>query len=186
MPSDMSGTLISSGIGSLWRLMVTCLLSCATISQRFSFVIFGMPSNPFSDKDFAKSRQMARVRSKNTEPEIAVRQALHARGYRFRLHRKDLPGRPDIVLPRHRLVIFVHGCFWHGCIRCDRGLRQAKTNASFWSAKLAANKERDLRNIAELTTIGWKVAIVWECDARDAQRLAECLDGCLLPVRICY
>jgi DNA mismatch endonuclease (patch repair protein) len=133
----------------------------------------------------SKSHQMGRVRSKDTAPEMAVRRALHARGFRFRLHRKDLPGKPDIVLPRHRLVILVHGCYWHGCSRCDRGLRRPKRNVVFWSAKLAVNKERDMRNIAALETLGWTVAIAWECDTRDPGRLQVTLDACLQSVRFC-
>lgn len=147
-------------------------------------MVSGMSSAPSLNNDAAKSRQMARVRSKNTAPEMAVRRALHARGHRFRLHRTDLPGKPDIVLPGHCLVVLVHGCFWHSCQRCDRGLRQPKKNASFWSAKLTANKERDMRNITALEAMGWKVAIVWECDARDPRRLAAILDVCVPDVRI--
>ena len=144
-----------------------------------------MPPDTPPDNNDAKSRQMARVRTRNTAPELAVRRALHARGFRFRLHRKDLPGTPDITLPRHRLAVLVHGCFWHGCTRCDRGLRQAKRNAIFWGAKIAANRERDMRTAAALETLGWRVAIVWECDARDQSRLAGVLDACLPAVRVC-
>ena len=128
---------------------------------------------------------MAQVRSKDTAPEMAVRRALHARGYRFRLHRKDLPGRPDIVLPRYRLAIFVHGCFWHGCPRCDRGLRRPKRNASFWGAKLEGNRERDARNVAALEALGWTVVVAWECDVRGLDQLNNTLDVCLQSVRIC-
>ena len=137
------------------------------------------------DRDASKSREMARVRSKNTEPEIAVRRALHARGYRFRLHRKDLPGKPDIVLPKHGLAILVHGCFWHGCSRCDRGRRLPKSNAPFWTAKLTANKERDRRTIAALEASGWTVAIFWECEIRAPRGLDVLLDACLASVRLC-
>jgi DNA mismatch endonuclease (patch repair protein) len=138
-----------------------------------------------TDRDASKSRQMARVRSKNTEPEILVRRALHARGFRFRLHRRDLPGKPDVVLPKHRLAILVHGCFWHGCPACDRGLRQPKTNVAFWTAKLAANKDRDIRIVAALEASGWRVAVLWECDIRTPGRLDVVLDGVLPSVRIC-
>jgi DNA mismatch endonuclease (patch repair protein) len=129
-----------------------------------------------TDRDEAKSRQMARVRSKNTEPEVTVRRALHARGFRFRLHRRDLPGKPDIVLPRHGLAILVHGCFWHGCPRCDRGRRAPKTNVPFWTAKLTANRERDVRTAAALEAAGWRVAVLWECDIRTPGRLEDVLD----------
>nr|WP_294516824.1 very short patch repair endonuclease [uncultured Rhodopila sp.] len=142
------------------------------------------PSLP-TEPDRTKSLQMARVRSKNTEPEIVVRRALHARGYRFRLHRKDLPGKPDIVLPKHGLAILVHGCFWHGCPRCDRGRRLPKTNVAFWSAKLTANRERDIRSTAALEAAGWRVAVLWECDIRTPGSLDGLLDACLSPPRLC-
>ena len=96
---------------------------------------------------------MGRIRGKDTKPELRVRKALHAAGYRFRLHRKDLPGRPDITLPRHRTVIFVHGCFWHGHEGCKAN-RIPKTNPEFWSAKIDRNRERDARNRAELEAMG--------------------------------
>ena len=98
---------------------------------------------------------MARVRSKDTAPELAVRRALHARGFRYRLHRRDLPGSPDVILPRHRLALFVHGCFWHGCLACDRGLRRPKSNIQFWETKLAENRARDARNVSALEGPGW-------------------------------
>ena len=132
-----------------------------------------------SGRNLAKSLQMARVRTKDTAPEIAVRRALHARGFRFRLHRADLPGKPDIVLPRHRLVLFVHGCFWHGCPNCDRGLRKPRSNVAFWTSKIAATAERDARHVAALDAAGWRVAVIWECDVRDRRRLADRLDACL-------
>ena len=128
-------------------------------------------------------RRMARVRSKDTAPEMAVRRGLHARGLRFRLHRADLPGKPDLVLPRFRVAVFVHGCFWHSCTRCDRGRRRPKTNQAFWEAKLAANRARDARNKAEVESLGWKVAVVWECDVRSPERLNSVLDGLLRSVR---
>ena len=128
----------------------------------------------------ARSRLMARVRSSHTAPEMAVRRALHARGFRYRLHRNDLPGRPDIVLSHHRLAIFVHGCFWHGCTQCDRGLRRPKNNVTFWSSKLEQNRARDERNVMALEALGWRVAIVWECDTRDHERLQAALDRLML------
>ena len=101
----------------------------------------GHPSNV--PPTAAKRRQMAKVKTQNTAPEIAVRRAMHAGGLRFRLHRQDLPGRPDIVLSRHRTAVFVHGCYWHGCVMCDRGVRRPRTNVGFWSAKLDENRRRD-------------------------------------------
>ena len=130
-----------------------------------------------------KRRQMARVRTRNTGAEILVRRAMHSLGLRFRLHRQNLPGRPDIVLPGHHLAVFVHGCFWHGCSKCDRGMRRPKTNAEFWSAKLTENRNRDQRNVSALENLGWQVAVIWECEARDPLRLAAALDGLHRSVR---
>jgi DNA mismatch endonuclease, patch repair protein len=114
-----------------------------------------------------RSRNMAAIRSVNTKPEMRVRSALHALGYRFRLHRKDLPGRPDIVLPRLRTVIFVHGCFWH-CHRCKYGSVVPATRADFWAAKRAGNVARDRRNRSALRRAGWRVFVLWECEVRTA------------------
>ncbi len=108
-----------------------------------------------------RSRMMARVANKNTKPELRVRAALFAAGYRYRLHRKDLPGSPDIVLPRHRMAVFVHGCFWHGHA-CSKGRRPA-SNIGFWNAKLDRNMVRDRQNQADLEAAGWHVITVWEC-----------------------
>ncbi|MBY5473593.1 DNA mismatch endonuclease Vsr [Rhizobium leguminosarum] len=109
-----------------------------------------------------RSRNMRAVRGNNTKPEIAVRKLLHSLGYRFRLQRADLPGKPDIVLPRHKLVVFVHGCFWHrhDCKRAS----MPKTRTEFWKKKLSANVERDVRVVRELAALGWKVVVIWECE----------------------
>lgn len=116
---------------------------------------------------------MSRIRSQNTKPELAVRSLLHGMGYRFRLHRKDLPGKPDIVLPKWRTVIFVHGCFWHGCERCDRGVRIPKTNTEFWVEKITRNRRRDAMTIGRLREQGWKVLVLWECETANIERLAR-------------
>lgn len=108
-----------------------------------------------------RSRMMAKVRGRDTRPEIIVRRSLHANSFRYRLHRKDLPGRPDVVLPRHRLVIFVHGCFWHGH-DCRRG-RRPTSNTGFWNVKLARNVERDGEAQKALRAAGWAVEVIWEC-----------------------
>jgi len=125
-----------------------------------------------------RSANMRRVRSKNTGPELAVRRTLHRKGYRFRLHRKDLPGSPDIVLPRHRLALFVHGCFWHrhaGCHRCTT----PATRREFWEAKFAGNMERDRRQIEALETAGWVVRVLWECEISTPAGLKAKLDRIL-------
>lgn len=118
-----------------------------------------------------RSRTMRAVKSRNTSPELALRRLLHGAGYRFRLHRKDLPGSPDVVLPGRKSVIFMHGCFWHGH-DCARGARQPKTNAEYWRAKISRNVERDAANIAALHDAGWRVAVVWECELKDEPTLA--------------
>jgi DNA mismatch endonuclease, patch repair protein len=114
-----------------------------------------------------RSANMARVKNKNTEPELVVRKILHRLGYRFRIHRRDLPGYPDIVLPRHRKAIFVHGCFWHSH-SCPRGKRPS-TRAEFWNAKLDRNVARDEANQRKLESLGWKVLVLWECELEIAE-----------------
>lgn len=109
-----------------------------------------------------RSTVMRAVRGRDTGPEMRVRRALHAAGFRFRLQRADLPGKPDLVLPRHRLAVFVHGCFWHGH-DCARGRRMPKTNAAYWQAKIARNKARDATVQAALCAAGWTPVIIWEC-----------------------
>lgn len=113
---------------------------------------------------------MASVSGKNTRPEIVVRRIVHRLGYRFRLHVKDLPGNPDIVLPRHRKVIFVHGCFWHGHRGCRKAARPA-TNVEFWNKKLDGNVNRDRRFRRKLGTLGWKTMVIWECQTKNLERL---------------
>lgn len=108
-----------------------------------------------------RSERMARIKGRDTKPEIWVRRALHAFGYRFRLHRRDLPGRPDIVLPKYRTVVFVHGCFWHAHT-CQKG-RIPGTRSAFWEAKFEGNEKRDARNMRALRAAGWRVLTIWEC-----------------------
>ena len=116
-----------------------------------------------------RSRMMAGIRGKDTQPELAVRSALHARGFRFRLHRRDLPGQPDLVFPKHRAVILVHGCFWHGH-DCHL-FRWPQTRPDFWQRKISSNVERDRRHCLELRSTGWRVATVWECALKGRERL---------------
>lgn len=117
-----------------------------------------------------RSALMARVRSKDTAPELIVRKIVHALGYRFRLHGKDLPGRPDLVLPRHHAVIFVHGCFWHRHSDCRRA-SLPKSRTKFWHSKLARNSERDSIAHRQLRAAGWRVLVVWECQTKKLDRL---------------
>ena len=117
---------------------------------------------------------MSRVKGSDTKPEIAVRKLLHGWGFRFQLHKKNLPGKPDIVLPRHKRVIFVHGCFWHGHIDCNRS-KLPGSNVEFWQAKIAANMERDTRNMEALKALGWETLVVWTCEKKD--RLEDKLKG---------
>lgn len=112
-----------------------------------------------------RSRMMANIKAKDTKPELLVRRLLHSMGYRFRLHRKDLPGTPDIVFPGRAAIIFVHGCFWHQHAGC-RFAAMPATRRSFWKNKLEANRQRDRRAIAVLRRCGWRVAVVWECQTR--------------------
>jgi DNA mismatch endonuclease (patch repair protein) len=121
-----------------------------------------------------RSRNMAAIRGKDTKPELRVRAALHALGYRFRLHRKDLPGKPDIVLPKHHTAIFVHGCFWHSH-DCRWGKVIPKTRAEFWSGKRGGTMERDGRKARALEELGWRVLTVWECETRNTETLSQLL-----------
>jgi DNA mismatch endonuclease, patch repair protein len=126
-----------------------------------------------------RSKIMASVRSRDTEPELQVRRLLHRLGYRFRLHRKDLPGTPDLVLPRHNLAIFVHGCFWHGHKGCKRS-KLPSTNTEFWNRKIDLNVTRDRKAQEKLRALGWNVVVIWQCALHDlesvAVRVAAALD----------
>lgn len=117
---------------------------------------------------------MSRIGGKNTKPEMVVRSLLHGMGYRFRLHRKDLPGKPDITLPKHKKVIFVHGCFWHSHPGCKRAERP-KSNRVFWQQKLDKNIARDKSVIAGLKAEGWNVLVVWSCEVKDREQLKNML-----------
>lgn len=124
---------------------------------------------------------MRRVGRQDTAPEIRVRRALHAKGFRFRLHRRDLPGTPDIVLPQYRLCIFVHGCFWHGHENCPNG-RLPKSRTSFWANKITRNRERDRKVQEMLVGQGWRVVTVWECRTKSNARLEEVIEEISLVI----
>ena len=119
-----------------------------------------------------RSYNMSRIRGSDTKPEMLVRRECHRQGLRYRLHRKDLPGKPDLVFPKHRTVVFVHGCYWHSH-DCRYGSVVPKTNTEFWQTKRLATVDRDERNVRELEYAGWRVLTYWECEIRDADRIAE-------------
>jgi DNA mismatch endonuclease, patch repair protein len=119
-----------------------------------------------------RSWNMSQIRSRDTNPELVVRRAIHGLGYRCRLHRRDLPGKPDIALPKYRIAIFVHGCFWHqhsGCIDCSN----PKTNTKYWRPKLLANVQRDRKYRRCLRLIGWTPIVIWECQTQRAEQLRD-------------
>ena len=115
---------------------------------------------------------MRQVRSQDTKPEMRVRRLTHRMGYRYRLHRKDLPGKPDLVFPGRKKIIFVHGCFWHRH-DCPAGRKLPQTNQNYWMKKLDRNRMRDQQNYARLQALGWSILVIWECETKDEALLAE-------------
>jgi len=130
-----------------------------------------------------RSEIMRTVRTRDTSVELIVRRLLHSKGYRYRLHRRDLPGSPDLVFPGLRKVLFVHGCFWHGH-NCNKG-RLPKSKPEYWAPKIDANRERDGRAIEALKELGWGVETVWQCELRDRRAISAKLDKFLSPTSIC-
>lgn len=128
-----------------------------------------------------RSRIMSSVRAKNTKPELRVRSMAHALGYRFRLHRADLPGKPDLVFPSRKSVIFVHGCFWHGHA-CKRE-KMPKSNVDFWNEKIFNNQSRDEKVQASLATLGWRSLVIWECETKSPDIIMSKLIEFLGPAR---
>jgi DNA mismatch endonuclease, patch repair protein len=126
-----------------------------------------------------RRRTMQAVKSKDTVPELVIRRLLHEKGYRYRLHRKNLPGCPDLVFPSRKKVVFIHGCFWHGH-NCKRGARLPKSNSEYWINKVAKNRSRDVRTRRQLKRSGWKVCSIWECELKNLstalKRLVSFLD----------
>jgi DNA mismatch endonuclease, patch repair protein len=118
-----------------------------------------------------RSENMRRIKSKGTKPEMAVRSLVHRLGYRYRLHAKDLPGKPDLVFRKRRKVIFVHGCFWHGHAVCRDG-KAPSSRQDYWRPKLERNRQRDAANQTALEAAGWHVLVIWECETRDTEQLA--------------
>jgi DNA mismatch endonuclease, patch repair protein len=129
-----------------------------------------------------RSAVMRAVKSANTTPELAARRAAHALGLRFRLGHKDLPGKPDLVLPARRTALFVHGCFWHGH-DCPRGARMPATNREYWQAKIGRNMARDKAAKTALKKLGWKHAVVWECETKDPEKLGRIIARRIGPKR---
>jgi len=121
---------------------------------------------------------MQAVKSRDTKPEMIVRHTAHQAGYRYRLHRTDLPGTPDLAFPRLRKIIFVNGCFWHGH-DCKRGGREPKENAEYWKRKISRNKERDAKAIERLSALGWNVLVIWECQLKNREDLSKKIVGFL-------
>jgi len=130
-----------------------------------------------------RSWNMSRIKSRDTSTELTVRSVLHDMGYRFRLHRKDLPGKPDIVLPKYRTVIFVHGCFWHRHTECKYAYTP-KSNVEFWEKKFKANVERDQNNNRILQELGWRIIVIWECQTQNLEPLKYLLEASL--ANACY
>ncbi len=130
----------------------------------------------FSEKK--RSDIMSRIGQKDTKPEIIVRRLLHKMGYRFRLHRKDLPGTPDIVLPKYHKVVFVHGCFWHGHEGCRRA-HLPETNREFWEVKINKNRDRDAKVMESLQSMGWGCLVVWQCQIKNREELEVALENFL-------
>ncbi len=120
-----------------------------------------------------RSWNMSRIRGKDTSPELVVRSYMHNLGFRFRLHKKNLPGRPDLILPKYNTVMFVHGCFWHQCPNCERGSRIPKSNVDYWEKKLNRNIERDRQHVKDLRGLGYKVITIWECQTKSEASLRK-------------
>jgi DNA mismatch endonuclease (patch repair protein) len=123
-----------------------------------------------------RSEVMSKIRSKNTKPEIALRKALFAKGYRYRINDKNLPGKPDIVLSKYKTAIFIHGCFWHEHEGCKRS-HLPKSNIEYWKNKIRSNKERDNNNKNQLVALGWGVVVVWECEVKTAEKLESVVNN---------
>lgn len=172
-PADLSGQLLylwqpHAAIHSSWQRRTTsaCQRNCPPHLRFVTLTIKDMDSLSKAHRSW----NMSRIRSRDTVPELAVRSVLHRLGYRFRLHRRDLPGCPDIILTRLRTVIFVHGCFWHRHQRC-RYAYTPKTRRAFWQKKFADNVDRDHRVKAALRKLGWHIIVVWECQTEDTSNL---------------
>tara|TARA_R110002124_G_scaffold60097_4_gene165066 strand:+ start:313 stop:753 length:441 start_codon:yes stop_codon:yes gene_type:complete len=132
-----------------------------------------------------RSEIMSKIAGKNTKPEILVRSLLHSMGFRFRLHRKDLPGKPDICLPKYKTVIFVNGCYWHRHKLCKKGQSFPASNKEFWKDKFSRTKKRDKKNHKKACEMGWRVIIVWECETSDLEHLSKRLRSEICNTKQC-
>lgn len=164
------------------RLLVSCSLSLIARIMETAQSMAADRELAGERVDRARSALMSRVRGKNTKPELVVRREVHALGYRFRLHRSDLPGTPDLVFPRLHKVVFVHGCFWHRHEGCSRTTTPT-TRAPYWQEKFEQNVQRDRQNVTMLEALGWKVLVIWECETFDRSRLAESVSSFLASPR---
>lgn len=131
-------------------------------------------------KKSKRSQIMSKIKGKDSKPELKLRSALHKRGYRFRLHRKDLPGKPDICLPMYKTVIFMHGCYWHRHSDCNKGKSTPSTNTEFWKKKFETNQERDIKNRKDLEKLGWFVITLWECELKNIDSTINRIDTLLI------
>lgn len=155
-------------------ILPTYLLASQVLCHGTRVLDDALTSTLMRDPDEQRSWNMARIRSRDTGPELFVRSTLHRLGFRYRVNRGGLPGRPDLAFPSRRRVIFVHGCFWHGH-SCARGRSVPKSNKAFWIDKIRANVYRDAQNAASLQQLGWRVLVVWECELRDKNWLKRAL-----------
>ena len=126
---------------------------------------------------------MSKISGKNTKPELKLRSALHKKGFRYRLHSKNLPGKPDLCFPKYKTVIFINGCYWHRH-DCKKGRSMPSSNIEFWQKKFETNVERDIKNISELERQGWNVIIAWECELKNIQRVVDTITERLKHARI--
>jgi DNA mismatch endonuclease, patch repair protein len=149
------------------------MYSCIHLSFLYSCIFIAMDVHTTATRSY----NMSRIRAKDTKPELLVRRYLHAQGFRYRLHVKDLPGKPDIVLPKYKTVIFIHGCFWHGHEGCKYYV-VPKTRTEWWLEKIGKNRENDKLSLKELKQDGWKVIVVWECQLKGQWAIKELENIC--------
>lgn len=179
-PSNTASRMLTSGSSAL---NVVTRVATTRVGQAAPLIIWPesgaliMADNLTPER---RSWQMSRVGGRNTKPELRVRRVAHALGLWFRLHRTDLPGRPDLVFPKHKTVVFVHGCFWHRHANCRRATMPA-TRTEYWKAKFAATEARDARTTQHLQAAEWRVIVIWECDTTDAEAVERALSGMLHP-----